>query len=158
MKKRNIRIRIKKRSRVAKEKVILLQNLFFLNISLTKTNSFCSITTFKAGNVLFIETPRKYGFTTTMRRKDQALQHVLTELIKKFFFKYNKKIIQFIVQISGKRLRRSTKKLIRFLLKKLKLRPTILYILYKQSLPHNGCKREVRRRKKRRKKGRFKFI
>lgn len=128
-----------------------LKNLYFFNILLTKTNSFCSITTYKFGNTLFLETPRKHGFQTTTRRKDYALEAILQHIVKKFFLKFDKKTSKFIIQIFGRKFRK-TKKIIRFLLRRLRLKRQIIYILLKQIVPHNGCKHQIKKRKKRRKK------
>lgn len=150
-------INYKKKKQIIKEKKhknvmnLSLKNLYFFNILLTKTNSFCSITTYKLGNVLLLETPRKHGFQTTTRRKDYALEAVLQQIIKKFFLKFDKKTSKFIIQIFGRKFRK-VKKIIRFLLRKLRLRRQIIYILLKQIVPHNGCQQQIRKRKKRRKK------
>lgn len=133
------------------EKNIPLENIYFFNILLTKTNSFCSITTYKAGNVIFLETPRKHGFQTTTRRKDYALEAILRHIIKNFFLKFDKKTSKFIIQIFGRKFRK-IKKIIRFLLKQLKLKRQIIYILLKQIVPHNGCQLQIKKRKKNRKK------
>lgn len=132
-------------------KKLLLDKLYYINILSTKTNHFCSITTFFKGHVLFLQTPRMQGFRHTMRRKDTALQATLYLLFKKFSEAYPHKSPRFIVQFLGRKAFLA-KKVLRFLSKKLRMRRQILFVKMKQNFAHNGCRLEIRKRKKRKRK------
>lgn len=139
------------KKKIIQKKSILLKNIYFFNILLTKTNSFCSITTYKTGNTLFLETPRKHGFQTTTRRKDYALEATLKSIVKNFFLKFDKRTSKFIIQIFGRKFRK-IKKIIQFLINSIGLGRQIVYILLKQTVPHNGCQLQIKSRRKNRKK------
>lgn len=143
------KLKLRYKNRVEFIKKLVLPNLYCLNILSTKTNHFCSITMYVNGHVPFLETPRMQGFKHTMRRKDTALQATLHLLFKKFFKAHSRSTAQFILQFTG---RKSflVKKTVRMLLKRMRIKKRQIYLIrIRQFFSHNGCKLQIRKRKKR---------
>jgi len=149
-----IRRKKNKKVKFSFKKITRKYNIFSVNILSTKTNHFCSITTLKKGHVLFLETPRLQGLRHRSRRWDTSLLSTLTKLFNRFFKKYRLQKSAFILQLSGKKAW-LLRKIGKFLKKRLKWR--IFLIRFKQLFPHNGCKLEIRKRKKRKGKARRKL-
>jgi hypothetical protein len=124
-----------------------LKNLYFLNMLITKTNCFFSITTFKKGHTLIVKTPQMLQIQHTERRTEYAAQVTLQILIKTFFQRYSRRDSRFIISVTTAKLH-FFKKLIYFLLKKLKVKKEIFYIQIRHALPHNGCPLQAKKRRK----------
>jgi len=124
-----------------------LNNLYFLNMLITKTNCFFSITTFKKGHTLIIKTPQMLQMQHTERRTEYAAQVTLQATIKTFFQRYSRKDSRFIISVTTAKLH-FYKKLIHFLFKKLRVKKEIFYIQIRHSFPHNGCPLQAKKRRK----------
>jgi hypothetical protein len=122
-------------------------NLYFLNMLITKTNCFFSITTFKKGHTLFVKTPQMLQIQNTERRTEYAAQLTLQTLIKLFFSQYSRKNSRFIISVTAAKFH-FFKKLMHFLIKKLRVKKEIFYIQIRHSFSHNGCPLQSKKRRK----------
>jgi ribosomal protein S11 len=123
-----------------------LQHSGILSITFTKRNMFLNLSSYKNKNLL-VTSLRKLGFSGR-RRKEYASIYSATTTIKQLLRKYKIKRLA-VVYKGWNRFRLAVRKALR---RRDTFRIPIVYVKFSIKVPHNGCRINKRKRKKRKKK------